>query len=94
MPAKKTTAKKQLTPSEQADEFYAQAAEEATEAAAEGRSVFADPYDEAFYAAQPCTVAEFAIAAKKPMSQCRVWLAEQAANGRVKRDGDLRWHYS
>jgi hypothetical protein len=56
--------------------------------------VFTDPYDEAFYNAQPCTVAEFAIAAKKPMSQCRVWLAEQAANGRVKRDGDLRWHYS
>jgi len=93
MPAKKTTAKK-LTPSEQADEFYAQAFEEATEAAAEGRSASADPYDEAFYSAQPCTVAEFSIAAKKPMSQCRVWLAEQAANGRVKRDGDLRWHYS
>ena len=93
MPAKKTTAKK-LTPSEQADEFYAQAAEEATEAAAEGRSASADPYDEAFYNAQPCTVAEFSIAVKKPMSQCRIWLAEQAAAGRVTRDGDLRWHYS
>lgn len=86
MPAKKTTAKP--TPSEQADEATVTAVEDAT------APKFIDDYDAAFYNVQPCTVHQFALEVRKPAAQCRIWLTEQAAAGRVKRNGDLEWHYT
>jgi hypothetical protein len=93
MPTKKTTPK--FTPSEQADEFYAAAAETVKKAAADELEapVFVDAYDEAFHSVQPCTVHEFAAAVKRPAAHCRTWLTEQAAAGRVERDGDLKWRH-
>ena len=51
-----------------------------------------DDWDRVFAETQPCTVAEFAIAAGRPISHARAWITGKAAAGHLTRDGDLRWH--
>lgn len=94
MPAKKTTAKKAAAKTTAKKAAAPAPAPLVDDGFAEMAAADSDRWELAFYVCQPCTVHEFALVAKKPAAQCRIWLTEQAAAGRVTRNGDLQWHYS